>query len=511
MVSNPSPPANLHIYADTIAGTLAISTDMPSVQTELLRPQLFITRQNGTMVPLVAADELPPTISIRGVPRVLSPHDIFGMTGVGTFNSRHRQYVVDCLNKGFDAFSVPGDGPLMGSSFAAPASRPLNNDVPWGVDRVPIFTAPPKVYGTQEHPPSNPKAPFTNMSPSTFEPFAPSTESDLPLFHNLEDLPIGRASGIKEYCSYWLRHGECDYAQQGCHYRHEVPLDRFTLEKLGLRDIPRWYREKYRLGSYLAGGNTMSSINASSNTKPNLMERNWRSHPVKASLGSIIRQPEKIAELPTVSNTSPTGKGSTKPNTNHSLPPKPAVSSPNPVASNPKPPSPTPKSNHHAILGQQQPSLTAASKAKAAATVLDEETISARQLRETILMPDAYDRRERDRLSGKYQSLALQKSDMVAPANTPSTSRASSASGQVEAEEMAGKAVGKATEVPKSTKPLSMSTSTLPFLEPASLRQFPTLKERAGNPKRTGNNEMGGGCVVNGRKSMRVERLVDHD
>jgi hypothetical protein len=428
------------------------------MQTEPLRPQLFITRQNGTMVPLVAVDELPSTISIRGVPRTLSPHDISGMTGVGTFNSRHRQYVVDSLNKGFEAFSMPGERSLMGPSFTTPTSQPLNNDVPWGFDRVSIFPAPPKVYGTQEQPLSDPEAPFANMPLSTPEPFAPSTKSDRPLFHNLEDLPIRCASGVKEYCSYWLRHGECDYAQQGCLYRHEVPLDRSTLEKLGLRDIPRWYREKHRLGSYLAGGNTMSSINASSNTKPTLMGRNWRSHPVKASLGNITRQPEMSAELPTVSNTSPTEKGSTKP----------AIPLPEPVASNSKPATPIPRPNHHAILGQHQPSPTAASKAKAAATVLDEETVSARQLRETIRMLDAYDQREHDRLSEKYQSLALQKSGMVAPTNTPSTSRTSSTSGEAEAEEMAGKAVGKATEVPKSTEPLSVSTSTSPFPEPFS-------------------------------------------
>jgi hypothetical protein len=510
IVSNPASSANLHIYADTVARTLAIynrwlclatQTDMPLVQTEPLRPQLFITRQNGAMIPLVALDELPSTISIRGVPRTLSPHDISGMTGVGTFNSRHRQYVVDNLNKGFDGFSTPGDRSLMGSSFATPASRPLNHDVPWGFDRVSVFPAPPKAYGIQEQPPSNPNGPFANMPPSTPEPFAPSTESDLPLFHNLEDIPIGRAPGIKEYCSYWLRHGECDYAQQGCLYRHEVPLDRSTLEKLGLRDIPRWYREKHRLGSYLAGGSTMSSINPSSNTKPNLMGRNWRSHPIEASLDGTIRQPEKSAELPTMSNTSPTGKGgSTKPSASHSLPPEPAVSSPKPVVSNPKPVTPAPKPNHHAILSQHQPSPTAAAKAKAATTVLNEETVSARQLRETIRMLDAYDQRERDRLSEKYQSLALQKSGMVAPANTPSTSRASSMSGGAEVEEMTGEAIGKATGVSESTEPLSGSTSTLPFPKLASLRQSPVLKKRAGNPKRRVNNERDSGCVVNGRK-----------
>jgi hypothetical protein len=425
---------------------------MSLIQTEPLRPQLFITRQNGTMVPLVAVDELPSTISIRGVPRTLSPHDISGMTGVGTFNSRHRQYVIDSLNKGFGTFSMPGDRSLMGSRFAAQANRPLQNGVPWDINHVSVFPAPPKAYGIQEQPPSNPKAPFANMPPSTPEPCALSNEPDLPLFHNLDDLPVSRAPGIKEYCSYWLRHGECDYAQQGCLYRHEMPLDRSTLEKLGLRDIPRWYREKHRLGSYLAGGNTMSSINLSSTTEPNLMERDWRSHPVEVSLDGTSRKPEKRAELPTASNTSPTGKRSTKPNTSHSVPPKQAVSSPKRVVSDLKPATSTPKPNHHVILSRHQPSPAAVSKVKAAATVLDEETVSARQLRETIRMLDAYDQRERDRLSEKYQSLALQKSGIVVPANTPRTSRASSTSGGAEAEEMAGEAVGKATEL---SNPLS--------------------------------------------------------
>jgi hypothetical protein len=449
---------------------------MPLVQTQPLRPQLFITRQNGIMIPLVAVDELPPTISIRGVPRTLSPHDISGMTGVGTFNSRHRQYVVDDLNKGFEAFSIPRDRSLMGSSFATLASRPPNKGTPWGIDHASIFPVPPKAYGIQEQSPSNPKVPFANKSHSTSTSFTISTEPNLSLFHNLEDLPIGRAPGIKEYCSYWLRHGECDYAQQGCLYRHEMPLDRPTLENLGLRDIPRWYREKHHLGSYLAGGNTLSSIDASGTAKPNLSGRNWRSHPVKASLDAAIRQHEKSVELPTVSNISLLGKGSTKLGASSSLAPAATVSSPKPVVSNTKPAISAPKPNHNAILGRHQPSSTAAFKASAVATVLDEETVSARQLRETIRMLDAYDRRERDRLTEKYQSLAPQKSGVMAPANTPSTSRASSTSRRAEVEEMTEEAVGKDAEVSKLTETPLLATLTLPFPKPASLCQSPALK-----------------------------------
>lgn len=47
----------------------------------------------------------------------------------------------------------------------------------------------------------------------------------------------------KIYCTYWLRNGECDYMQQGCRYKHEMP-DMETLKSIGFLTIPRWYREK---------------------------------------------------------------------------------------------------------------------------------------------------------------------------------------------------------------------------------------------------------------------------
>jgi hypothetical protein len=110
-------------------------------------------------------------------------------------------------------------------------------------------------------------------------------------------------------------------------------------------------------------------------------------------------------------------------------------------------------------------------------------------------------------LSEKYQSLVPQKSGIVVPANTPATSRASSMSGGAEAEE----AVGKATEVSKSTEPPPVSTSTSPFPKSASLRQHPTVQKRADKPKRRGNNGRDSGSVVDGRESMLFQRLMDHD
>ena len=62
---------------------------------DVLRPQFFVTRQNGAMVPLIAIDELPPALSLVDVPRELTPHDIHDMKGLGTHQSRHRRYIVE--------------------------------------------------------------------------------------------------------------------------------------------------------------------------------------------------------------------------------------------------------------------------------------------------------------------------------------------------------------------------------------------------------------------------------
>lgn len=65
-----------------------------------LRPQFFCTRPNGTVTALTAVDELPPHVSIRGVPRVLSANDTQGMTSLGTVSGRSQTYIVDGVPSG---------------------------------------------------------------------------------------------------------------------------------------------------------------------------------------------------------------------------------------------------------------------------------------------------------------------------------------------------------------------------------------------------------------------------
>lgn len=51
----------------------------------------------------------------------------------------------------------------------------------------------------------------------------------------------------------------------GCLYKHEMPTDPDMLDKLGLRDIPRWYREKFSVPSILPAGSRSSHSHGGGN------------------------------------------------------------------------------------------------------------------------------------------------------------------------------------------------------------------------------------------------------
>jgi len=87
-------------------------------------------------------------------------------------------------------------------------------------------------------------------------PFGPSTTSQRPL------PPSGLEpdESLKEYCTYWIRTGECAYTQQGCKYKHEMPPDRSTLLKIFGTDVwPKWWVEREHEHKMRNRGNTSGS------------------------------------------------------------------------------------------------------------------------------------------------------------------------------------------------------------------------------------------------------------
>lgn len=47
----------------------------------------------------------------------------------------------------------------------------------------------------------------------------------------------------KEYCTHWIKTGECAFVSVGCKYKHEMPMiDK--LRELGFSQVPKWWKEK---------------------------------------------------------------------------------------------------------------------------------------------------------------------------------------------------------------------------------------------------------------------------
>lgn len=87
-----------------------------------MKPQFFICRQNGALVPLVAVDELPPALNVIGIPRVLSHNDTHGMTSLGSLKSRNELYSVE-VTSNHSGYPVNFVFDSQGASLATPKAR----------------------------------------------------------------------------------------------------------------------------------------------------------------------------------------------------------------------------------------------------------------------------------------------------------------------------------------------------------------------------------------------------
>ncbi|KAE8379678.1 hypothetical protein BDV26DRAFT_291133 [Aspergillus bertholletiae] len=237
-----------------------------------LRPQFFCARPNGTLTPLVAVDELPSHILIRGVPRTLSANETQGMTSLGTVSPRAQTYVIDGL--------VPA------STRVSSGPRSLDFDLQASLVRL----------VSDENVPANQRLAVNallqqGISQNWFISNASTSSWVVPSSSGGTGSGSSRQGAHyntkKEFCSYWIRHGECDYQQQGCLYKHEMPNDLPTLEKLGLRDIPRWYREKYGIPSLLPNGHGHPRSHASHG-------QHWKDDAAERGAMKSIQYPSRL-------------------------------------------------------------------------------------------------------------------------------------------------------------------------------------------------------------------------
>ena len=164
------------------------------------KPSWFIARDNGMCVPLIPADQLPYGIRLKGIPAQVFRNQIQDQ---------------DMIDKGI----LSSDG----SRFV------LEDDS--------ITTRPTSV---RTPPPSSIPSPTSEEGEIKQDQTPPVTQQP----DRSRKTPQG-PSGQKIYCSKWIERGECSFTQQGCMYKHVIP-DLATLNEIGFREVPKWWREGRR-------------------------------------------------------------------------------------------------------------------------------------------------------------------------------------------------------------------------------------------------------------------------
>ncbi|ORX94209.1 hypothetical protein BCR34DRAFT_608338 [Clohesyomyces aquaticus] len=259
----------------------------------------YIVRPGGVMVPLVPVDQLP--FALVNIPKELSHHilkaekwDCAGATqeppspiqirikGAGP-PIRHPKFQAPDAEVRGQSTASEGDTSDAEMRTRAPPSSPVltpafsynartRTETPLSkLGVVPKATslteAAVHVNPLKDVKPDSPGLRAPLSSPVRFSP-APSSSDKIPelsLTDNMAAIYPKDAqrfgysqrrlppSGIlpdpskKEYCSYWIKTGECAYQQQGCKYKHEMPPLDVLREKVGLWRVPQWWKEKTAL------------------------------------------------------------------------------------------------------------------------------------------------------------------------------------------------------------------------------------------------------------------------
>jgi hypothetical protein len=157
-------------------------------------PLFYCIRPDGTAAPFIAVDELPPQLYIRGVPRRLPTAETEGMICLGQFGFPRQSYIVESLPA---SMSSP---PLIDRESQSQLPRHVTEEIKTLPLRQgltgPSITSASSVGSRHLMNPQSSAAAGRQSNTSR------------------QDAPR-RPRRKKMFCSFWLRHGECDYEQQG--------------------------------------------------------------------------------------------------------------------------------------------------------------------------------------------------------------------------------------------------------------------------------------------------------
>ena len=261
------------------------------------RPHFFVARVDGSLTPMIAVDELPSSIRIVGVPAIITPAGTQNMTSLGLKERSTERYVVLSTDDSVPPKSDQTAAAVIEKEAASEKESPVKEYIQ------PLKVEPAKTGENEgkvsEQASANHDQGQQAVENKTDEPTSQDVESWRKAVHsdalvnenrptatairpengngkhneaasaknkNDEASSAGETSksshdsndnlpskaayggmgtrgtlGKKVYCTHWIRWGECDYTQQGCLYKHEMP-DEAKLQEIGIATYPRWFR-----------------------------------------------------------------------------------------------------------------------------------------------------------------------------------------------------------------------------------------------------------------------------
>ena len=254
---------------------------MPLRDFSQMRRRYYIVRPepNKTCVPMVALDELPAGLRLKGVPMTVTPQQIqdWDMARVGADIA-----LTDSFEVEFDRQALPKRGQKSGTDDKNVSSTektelskeaPTENEVASEKDKVERSNKNDDSVTSRNSEAQNAKSVEEDCPPlSELQQQANVSEAisclndlrtDLAYFFLQEaahefveqskwdkdndrskthDAATPGVYGKKKFCTHWIRTGNCDYMQEGCRYLHVIP-DAETRLRIGIRDMPRWAKE----------------------------------------------------------------------------------------------------------------------------------------------------------------------------------------------------------------------------------------------------------------------------
>lgn len=188
------------------------------------RPSFFCSRPDGTLTPLIAVDDLPVTVSVHGVSRVLTPGETQGMFSCGVAAQRTVPWAVDNLVSGSSL--VPDEKVhelqsllfkvLREDAVAADTRAAIQESLFQGFNISPSPVSAPGPTSSGPVTRSAPQYVFGNSQGGNLQGNQKNVSCPVATWHNDQvDQLASQIHNKKYFCSYWIRHGECDYSQQG--------------------------------------------------------------------------------------------------------------------------------------------------------------------------------------------------------------------------------------------------------------------------------------------------------